>query len=60
MYSERTPEVDSDPFDADCDDPKTCHALDSCLWELQVIHCSMFVHYNPYECRPSNLIIVLK
>lgn len=33
---ERTPEVDSDPFDVEADDPKNCHALESCLWELQV------------------------
>lgn len=35
--TERTPEVDGDPFDVDADDPKNCHALESCLWELQVV-----------------------
>ncbi|XP_065912521.1 nucleolar complex protein 4 homolog [Dysidea avara] len=40
---ERIPEVDTDPFDADCDDPKMCHALDSCLWELQTLKS----HYCP-------------
>lgn len=39
MFSvERTPEVDGDPFDSDADDPKNCHALESCLWELQVVN----------------------
>lgn len=40
---EKTPEVDSDPFDATVDDPKDCHALESCLWELQ----SLKSHYCP-------------
>ena len=34
---ERTPEVDGDPFDLEAD-PKNCHALESCLWELQVVN----------------------
>uniref|UniRef100_A0A8D2B3G4 Nucleolar complex associated 4 homolog n=1 Tax=Sciurus vulgaris TaxID=55149 RepID=A0A8D2B3G4_SCIVU len=52
VHRPQGPELDSDPYDPEEEDPAQSRALESCLWELQTLQ----RHYHPEVSKAASVI----